>query len=177
MKTRLAASIALAAALLVGTAGCTLAAHIGTIGGYEPSDGVSVTLDKVKVLNAIALSDNGEDVSLLATVVNNSDEDVKITFQIENADGDKDTSAELKLAAHSSAGFGADGQDEIVFRDAGATVGGLLKVYAQVKGQPGKQVLVPVLDGQTAAYSDLIPGPAPTPTETATPEPTETPAG
>lgn len=176
MKTRLAASIALAAALLVGTAGCTLAAQVGTIGTYQPSDGVSVTVGKVKVLNIIALSDNGEDISLLMTIVNNSGKSLDVNFQYENADGERVTET-ASLRGHTSTGFGADGQGQIVLRDAGATVGGLIKVYVQPEGQSGKQVLVPVLDGGTAAYSDLIPGPAPTPTETATPEPTETPAG
>jgi hypothetical protein len=175
VKTRLAASIALAAALLVGTAGCTLGAHLGTLANYQPSDGVGADVGSIKVRNLIALSDNGEDVSLLMTVVNAGDRDAKVNFQYENADGDKVTLT-ATVDAHSSVGFGASGEDELVLRDAGATVGGLYPVYVQSGDEPGKQLQVPVLDGGTAAYSDLLPSPAPSPTPTPTPTPSETPA-
>jgi hypothetical protein len=171
VKARHAASIALAALLVLGTSGCTLAAVQGAQ-VYEPSDGTSADIGDLKLRNVIGLTDNGDDISLLMTIVNSSDEDANVTFQYEDADGEW-PSILIGVAAHSSVHVGS-GDADVVLRNVGAVVGGIITVLVQYGDEPDKQLQVPTLDGSIESYADLIPGPAPTPTETATPEPTET---
>lgn len=179
MKSRLVASAALAGALLLGTTGCTLFAVTGTLVHYQPSDGVAANVGDVKVRNLIGLSDNGDDVSLLMTIVNAGDSPAAVDFQYEDATGTKQTIT-VTVPARSSLAVGGNGDEDAraVLRDAGAIVGGLVDVYVQYGKNQGQLVKVPVLDGATEAYSTLIPEPLPTftPTPTATPEVTETPA-
>ena len=178
MKTRLVASVAIATALLLGTSACTLSAVQGTLVHYEPSDGTAATVGDIKVRNLIGLSDNGDDISLLMTIVNAGDSSASVNFQYTDSRGEQQTLT-VKVPANSSVNVGDGGDsDEAVLRDAGATVGGLIPVYVQYGKEPGKQVQVPVLDGATAAYAGLLPEPLPsvTPTPSQTPTPTETPA-
>ena len=172
MKTRLAASIVLASALVLGTSGCTLSAITGTLVHYQPSDGTAATVGNIKVRNLIGLSENGDDISLLMTIVNTGDNAISVNFQYDDANGEKSTIT-IAVPGDSSVQIGGGGDaDEAILREAGATVGGLVPVYVQYGSQPGKLVQVPILDGATPAYADLIPGPLPT----VEPTPAETPA-
>jgi hypothetical protein len=178
VKTRLVASVALAGALLLGMSACTLSAVQGTLVQYEPSDGTAATVGDIKVRNLIGLSDNGDDISLLMTIVNGGDSSASVNFQYTDSSGEKVTIT-IDVPGNSSVHVGSGGDaDEAILRDAGATVGGLIPVYVQYGDEPGEQVQVPVLDGATEAYADLLPQPLPTftPTPTPTPTPTETPA-
>jgi hypothetical protein len=180
VKARRAASVALIGALLFGTSGCTLFAIQGTLVQYQPSDGTTETIGDVQVTNAIALSADGQDVSLLMTLINTGDAKATVNFQVDDASGARVTIPVI-VAAHSSTSVGAsDSPASAVFREVGVQVGSLLPVYVQYGDVQGKQMSVPVLDGSTAAYSTLLPTPLPsvTPTlvPTAVPEPTETPA-
>jgi hypothetical protein len=172
VKTRLVASVALAAALLVGTSGCTLSAVQGTQVQYQPSDGAAANIGDLKLRNIIGLSENGDDVSLLLSVINSGDESASLSFQYTDANGEKVTIT-VEVPADSSLHIGSGGEAEVILREAGVTIGGLIPVYVQYGTHPGKLVPVPVLDGETEAYADLLPGPAPTPTPTPTPEATE----
>lgn len=172
MKARRAASIALAVSLLVGTAGCTLASDSVDL-KYAPSDGTAADIGELHLLNVIGLSENGDDVSLLMTIVNDADEDVEVNLQFTDESGEKDTLT-VTVRANSSEQFGGSGDEEVVARNVGAAVGGLLPVYVQYGDEPGKQLQVPVLDGAIAEYADLLPEPEPEPT--VEPTPTETPA-
>jgi len=178
VKTRLVASVALAGALLLGTTGCTLGAVTGTLVHYQPSDGVAANVGDIKVRNLLGLSENGEDVALVASIINSGDASVDVDFQYENASGDKETIT-VTVDAHSSVHIGSgDDEASAVLRDAGATVGGLIPIYVQYDKEQGQQVQVPVLDGATTEYAPLLPKPLPsfTPTPTATPTESATPA-
>jgi len=178
LKTRLVASVALAGALLLGTSGCTLGAVTGTLVHYQPSDGVAANVGDIKVRNLIGLSDNGDDVSLLMSIINSGDKSISVDFQYDDANGEKSTIT-VTVKAHSSLHVGSGDDSQLaVLREAGATVGGLIPIYVQYGDEQGEQVLVPVLDGETAEYADLLPSPLPTftPTPTATPTESATPA-
>ena len=173
MKSRLVASAVISAALILGTTGCTLLATGGTTIAYQPADGVAGSVGDVKILNAIGLSDNGEDVSLLMTVLNTSAEDIDLIVQYTDSSGAK-VNLTLAVPAKTSVSVGT-GAPDLVLRDAGVVVGSSVDVYFQYRGEPGDQLRIPILDGSTAAYADLLPEPLPSVTPTATPDPTETP--
>ena len=176
MIARAAASVVLAGALLLGTAGCGFVSTIATQIPYDPSDGVSAASGPIKVLNLLGLSEDGTDVALVFTASNPTSERAAFTIQYE-LDGQK-FSKEFAVPANSTISFGNEGEDQLVLRDVNVKVGSLFPLYIQSGSEPGERAMVPILDGAFAEYSDLLPSPLPTPeaTETATPEPTETPA-
>ena len=174
MKSRLVASAVISAALILGTSGCTLFATGGTTIEYQPADGVAGSVGDIEIRNAIGLSDNGEDVSLLMTLLNTGTHDIDLLVQYTDSSGTK-VDFRLPVPAKTRVSVGT-GDVDLVLRNAGVVVGGSVDIYFQYDTEPGQQVRVPVLDGSTAAYADLLPGPAPVVTPTATPEPTETPA-
>ncbi|TBN57652.1 hypothetical protein EYE40_09775 [Glaciihabitans arcticus] len=174
MIARRAAALSIAAALMLGTSGCTFFATQATLIEYAPSDGVQGTVGDVKVLNLLGISEDGTSVSLLGNFVNNSDENINVKLQYATADGKK-TTVTIGIAAGTTVHLGGDGDEQLVLRDVDTTLGGLYDVYLQYGSEEGLSLKVPILE-PTFEYSDLAPGEMPTPEPTGTPIPTETPA-
>ena len=176
---RAAASVILAGALVVGTAGCTFVSRQATLIQYDPSDGVGANLGSVQIRNAIGLIDDEGDVSLVVAIVNSGTQSAKVALQFES-NGDK-TTVTKTVAAGKTASFGHfEGEDQIVILNPGVPAGGLLPVYVQYGDNPGVQMLVPVLDpvGDYEGLGPVVatPTPTPTPTPAVEPAPAETPA-
>jgi hypothetical protein len=167
---RSAASILLAAGLLVATTGCTLFAVQGTLRHYEPSDGVGANVGEVKVRNALALSADGKDVALVMTIVNQGDVATNVNFQFADSFGAK-TDRTVEVGPHAAVSVGNDGSPQLIFRGVNTTVGGLVPIYIHYGDVEGKQILVPVLDGSMESYTNLLPSPEPSVTDTPTPTP------
>lgn len=155
MKARIAASVLLAAGLLVGTAGCNLVAPQATTKHYDASDGVSANLGGVDVRNAVIISDDGELGNLVVTLVNTTDESARVTVQYES-DGE-DATETVTLDANSSTPFGLPDGETITLVDMGTQPGALLPVYFQSGDTDGRELLVPVLTTQLPEYSTLAP--------------------
>lgn len=176
---RAAASVILAGALLVGTAGCTFISTQATLIEYDPSDGVGANIGNVQVRNVIGLiNEDGDAISLLVTIVNSGTESAKVALQFD-ADGEK-TTVEKTVPAGETVSFGNfTGEPQILVENADVAAGALLPVYVQYGDHEGVQMLVPVLEA-VGDYEGLAPRVAPTPTPTPTveptPAPTETPA-
>ena len=173
MRVRTGVSIAAAALLATGLAGCSLFATHQTLHPYDPSDGISVTVGDVRLLNVLVFTEDGEDGNFTAAAVNTGDQDVDLTLQYVS-DGEKvNIDIEVPVGETVQIGSGENGQVFLPAID--APPGTLLPIYFQYGSTPGKQVDIPVLDGSFPLYEDLLPTPTPTPT--VTPTPTETPAG
>lgn len=170
MRTRLVAPIALAAAVLLGTTGCTLFAVTGTLVPYQASDGVAANVGDVKVRNLLGVSDNGDDIALSGAIINSSSADAEVSFQYETAAGEKQTVTVL-AAANSTTLIGGSGA-EAILRGVGAALGSTVNVYVQYGTHPGQQVKVPVLNGDLPEYGGLIPAPLPAVTQSPAPEDT-----
>ena len=172
------ASIVLAGAVVLGTSACTFLTPTATLFHYDPGNGVGTSVGTIEVRDAVALiNDEGDAISLLITVANRSSDDVDdIVLQFES-DGEK-TDEKVSVAGYGVTQYGsAPDQDQIIIIDPDVAAGGLLPVYVQYGGEPGKTLLVPVLDGTLPEYADLLPvKPTPTPTPTPTPVATEEPA-
>lgn len=155
MKARIAASVLLAAGLLVGTAGCNLVAPQATTKHYDASDGVSANLDGVDVRNALIVRDDGELGNLVVTMVNTGTKSAKVTVQYESA-GEKSTET-VTLPANSSTPFGPADGETITLVDMGSQPGALLPVYFQAGAGEGKEILVPILNADMEEYAELLP--------------------
>lgn len=156
MKSRVAASIALAAALLVGTTGCTFGANIATKEDYDPSDGVGTEVGELAIRNALLIGETGDELNLVMTVASSADVDRRLIVQWE-ADGERVSEAVVVAAGERTRVGGPDDEIQIVLEGTGATIGGLLPVFFVYTGAEGSEVLVPVLDGALPEYELYIP--------------------
>lgn len=175
MRIRSGAALVAASVLAVGLTGCSLFAVHQTLHPYDASDGVSVTVGDVRVINALVFTEDGQDGNFAGAAVNTGGDDVDLTLQY-LSDGDK-VNVDIEVPAGETVHFG--GEDAQVFLPGiGTAPGALLTIYFQYADKPGKQIDVPVLDTGLEEYDGLLPSPTPTPipTVTATPNPTETPA-
>ncbi|MGV3733967.1 MAG: DNA modification methylase [Microcella sp.] len=155
MKSRVAASIALAAALMLGATGCTFSANIATEKPYDPSDGVGAEVGELSIRNALLIGDDPEELNLVMTVVSAADTDRRVTVQWE-ADGERVTE-EIFVGANGRTAFGGPEQDQVLITGSGATIGGLVPVFFAYPGAEGVEVLIPVLDGSLPEYELYIP--------------------
>ena len=178
MRARLIASAAVAAVLAAVLAGCNFVTPQATLQHYDPSDGVSTVVGDVHILNALVLSEDGENGNLLFSAVNDSGDTVELTAQYAS-DGDKtDLSFEVPASTNAAFGFGDGGQ--VYLESIDAKPGSLVAIYFHYGSEEGRELLVPVLDGSLEQYQPYLPvTPTPVPTETGapTPNPTETPGG
>ena len=169
MRARLGAALAMAALLVVGTAGCAFITPQATTKEVETANGVNGRVGTVDIRNATLISDDGEDASLLVTFNNSATESRALTLQYEGDAGK--TEFTIPVAGDGNTSYGADGETQIVLRGIKATAGSLFPVYFQYGDAEGKQLLVPILTTEFAEYTGLAPTPLPTVTPTPTPTP------
>lgn len=155
MRTRVVASIAMAALVLLGTTACNFIAPQATLKQYNPSDGVGTSIGTVKVLNVLVLSEDGEEGSLLANVVNQGTKSVQLKLQYES--GGTKVDKRVTVGAGDTQSIGSEDGLKIIFDDIDTAPGELLPVFVQYGDVTGKQLLVPVLDGTLPEYAGLLP--------------------
>lgn len=159
MKSRLAASLVLSALVLTGATGCTFITHQASTIPYSPSDGVNIddTAGPLQVRNAlIVATDDGELGSLVAVIVNPTDEHATLTVEIEGT-----APVTVNVPAGRTVSLG--GTDEPVRIDPlGVTPGATVATYFQSGDATGATAEVPVLDGTLPYYEDLLPSAMPT---------------
>ena len=153
MNARGAASVILIGGLLLGTTGCSRFSEKATLIQYEPSDGTAADLGDIELRNVLAISEDGETVNLVLTAVNTGEKGIFVNFQYNDGAGEE----QLYVAGNSSKSIGQPDEDTVVLTEANTTVGGLFPLYAQYGEQPGKEMMVPVLDGSLGEYSTLVP--------------------
>lgn len=156
MKSRVAASIALAAALLVGTTGCTFWANIATQEDYDPSDGVGTEVGELAIRNALLIGETGDELNLVMTVASASDVNRRLIVQWES-DGERVSEAVVVAAGGLTRVGGPDDEVQIILTGTDATIGGLVPVFFSYTGAEGSEVMVPVLDGTLPEYELYIP--------------------
>ncbi len=155
MKSRLAASVALAAALMLGTTGCTFTANVATQKVYNPSDGVGTEVGPLAVRNALLIGADSETLSLVMTVTNADDVDRRVTVQWVSA-GERVSESIIVPAGGRTRVGGAD-DVTIILTDTEAALGGLFALYFTAGAAQGSELLVPVLDGSLTEYELYIP--------------------
>jgi len=183
VRARIAATVVVAASLLLSTAGCSFFAPQATLKRYDPSDGVGATVGQVKVRNALLLTKDGQAASFLVNLVNDGEKTVNVLIQY-NGTTASGTSGKVDTRVQLDAGevktFGSSETRQLIFTGIDSKAGSLFPVFVQYGTQTGEQLLVPVLDGSLSEYSTLLPTPLPTttppvnPTIVPVPSPTPT---
>jgi hypothetical protein len=149
------AAIALAAGIGLGTAGCSFLTPIATLNQYNPSDGVNATIGSLDVRNAVAIiNTDGHAINLMLTLVNTAGGK---TVMLQYESGGEKAETKVLLKSGEVKQFGTEEQGQIIILSPGVKAGELLPVYVQYGSEPGKQLMVPVLDGTQAEYEGLVP--------------------
>lgn len=155
MRARLAASAALVALLTLGTTGCTFMTDQATTQHYDPSDGIGTTLGDVAVQNALLVTEDGTNASLLINVINHSEFGVQVNIQYENTDNEK-VNDSVYVNAGSVTSLGAADAKKLVLSDIDAPAGTNFPVFVQYGEVSGKQLWLPVLEPR-GEYESLAP--------------------
>jgi hypothetical protein len=175
VKSRLVASAALSALVLLGATGCTFITPQSTKIEYAASDGVNISDadGPIDVRNALVIAnEDGSVGNFIAAIVNPTDEKATLTITVEGLEP-----FAVTVPAEGRVSLGADEEPlRIVGLDTkpGATV----EIHFQSGDSTGVKSEVPVLDGSLPYYADLVPSekvetprPTPLPTDTAAPAP------
>lgn len=153
MKSRLVASAAVSALVLLGATGCTFITPQSTTIEYAASDGVNVgTGGPLEVRNAMIIAtEDGAAGNLVAAIVNPGDEARKLSIDI--ADG---ASLSVRVGAGDTLSLGANAEP-LLIEDLDVMPGATVEVYFQSGDGTGESIEVPVLDGALPYYADLVP--------------------
>ena len=172
MRARLAASLVIATGLVLASSGCAYFAPQSTQIMYDPSDGVSGSVGDIEVLNAMAITKDGESVNLVMVVINSGEQsrDVRFAYNFEDATNASNPSETVTIEAGERVSFGNGGDaPDLVLTNANTRLGALMPVFVQYGEETGDTMQVPVLDNALPGYEDLLPTETPVPSST--PEP------
>ncbi|WP_104192042.1 hypothetical protein [Cryobacterium sp. Y82] len=169
MRARIAASVVLAAGILLGTSACGFFAAPATSIAYNASDGVSGEVGEIHIRNAMLFSTDGELANLVVSVVNPTDSVQSLLVQYESSTGK--VSQNVPVEPNTTVTFGTDGAASVVLENMDSQPGSLFPVFFQYGEETGIELLLPVLTGFQEEYDGLLPTIAPTetPTPSATP--------
>jgi hypothetical protein len=180
VKTRLFASLAVGAAVVLGTTGCNLIAPQATTIEYSASDGVNVPESgPLQVRNALIVADDeGTAGNLVAAIVNDTAETQ--TLRLEVGEGSDVIRASVNVPAGRTLSLGdlANDVEPLPLEGFEGAPGSTVPVFFQSGDGEGALIQVPVLDGALEYLSPLAPTPTPTSalvpatTPSATPTPT-----
>lgn len=143
------------ALVLLGlTAGLTTACGTPAEPADEGGAGVAIDgLEPLEVRNALVVSSDGERGALVASVVNNSDEDLTLTVSLRGT-----TAVTVEVEAGSTVSYGGDGlTTPPVIEDLDATVGSTVDLQFESEGGSTVSEQVPVLDESLDYLKGLAP--------------------
>lgn len=177
MNIRKFATVAVAASLLLGTAGCTFMNPIASRIDYAPSDGTQASLENVDARNFLYLSDGNGHAALFGSLVNRALESTSVKLQYTDAASGEKKEAFYTLLPQQKLDFGYNGASPLNFNLDGKP-GQTVTVFVVAGTETGKAMSVPVLDGTLAEYSELVKQiggslPSAEPSATASAEPTK----
>lgn len=158
MTSRLAASLALAAAAAVGLTGCTFITPQSTTNEYSASDGVNVSdAGPVVVRNALVVADaEGTAGNLVAAFINTSASSQTLSVQLEGQQAQT-----FLIPAGETISLGTPGRDGVAkglaLEGFAGKPGSTVTMFFQSGDELGTLVQVPVLDATLPYYSYLAP--------------------
>jgi hypothetical protein len=157
---RLIASIAVGAALALGTTGCSMISPQATTIQYSAAEGVNVHNDgPLDVRNAfIVANEDGSTGNFVAAIVNQTDE--SHTLRIELGEGSGAIPLTVRVPAKTTISLGAEGEDPILVENLDTLPGADIPGYFQSGDAEGSLIPVPVLDGELPYLAPLVPSPA-----------------
>ena len=154
MKSRLVASAAISALVLLGATGCTFITPQATEIQYSASDGINIpdSDGPLKVRNAMIIAtEDGSVGNLVAAIVNTTDQ-----AEVLNVDVEGSESLTVRVGAGDTVSLGSNAEPMRI-DDLGVKPGATVEVYFQSGDATGASAQIPVLDGTLPYYADLVP--------------------
>ncbi|MBO0979975.1 DNA modification methylase [Microbacterium sp. SD291] len=154
MKSRLVASAAISAVVVLGATGCTFISPQATTIEYSASDGVNVSSESgpLDIRNALVVAtDDGSVGNLVVAVVNPTDERETLTITLAGNEP-----FAVTVPAGGVVSLGAD-EEPLRLVDLDTLPGATVEIHFQSGDGTGTKTEVPVLDGSLPYYADLVP--------------------
>lgn len=157
MKSRLVASIALGAVILLGTTGCSLISPQATSIAYSAAEGVNVKdSGPLQVRNALIVADeSGANGNFVAAIVNATAD--THTLNLEFGEGASAITKSIRVPANSVLSLGAEDNEPLLVKGIDTMPGADLDVFFQAGDGETVRAAVPVLDGQLDYLRPLVP--------------------
>lgn len=158
LKTRIATSIALAAALAFGATGCGLFAPQATTDPYAPSDGIEATFSGLDVRNLLLVqAEDGTHANIVFTAVNSTNDPKQLHISFTSADGATEASADFIVEPGTQPFGDVEGENEPVFVSLpGVVAGSSVSAFLSTPGSPDLERAVPMLDGTLEEYRAYV---------------------
>ncbi|WP_375385565.1 DNA modification methylase [uncultured Microbacterium sp.] len=155
MKSRLIASLAVGAAIVLGTTGCSMLSTQATTIPYSPADGVTVTASgPLEVRNAlIVANDAGTVGNFVAAIVNQTSDAHELNIEV----GDGQIRKTVRVPANSTVSLGAEDTRPLRLEGIDTKPGANLDMYFQSGDAGGVLATVPVLNGSLDYLTELAP--------------------
>ncbi len=157
-NSRLIASLAVGAALVLTTTGCSMISPQATTIIFSPAEGTNVyESGPVEVRNAqIVASEDGSEGNFVAALINETDD--SHTLNIEFGGESSTSTLTVRVPANTVLSLGAeDGEDPLLIEDLDTMPGSTIDTYFQSGDGEGALVSVPVLDGTLDYLAPLAP--------------------
>ena len=157
MNPRLIASLAIGAAVVLGTTGCNMVSSQATTIPYSAAEGVNVWgSGPLQVRNAlIVANEDGSEGNFLAAIVNNTDESQ--TLNIEFGEGGDSIQQTVRVPANSVMSLGTDEAEPLLIEGLDTMPGSDIAGFFQSGDAEGTLVSVPVLDGGLDYLEPFVP--------------------
>ncbi len=156
MNSRLFASIAVGALVILGTTGCSMISPQATTIEYNASDGVAVNAGALEVRNAlIVANEDGSAGNFLAAIVNTGDSTERLSLEF--GEGSDAVSETVTVPAGAVVSLGVDDEEPILIEGLDTMPGADLPVYFASGGEEGTLMDVPVLDGELPYLEPFVP--------------------
>ena len=157
MKLRFIASLAIGAALVVGTTGCSMISTQATTIQYSAAEGVNVHgAGPLEVRNAlIVANEDGSEGNFVAAIVNQTDE--QQTLHLEFGDGGDTIEKQIRVPANTVLSLGTEDTEPLLIKGLDTLPGADITTFFQSGDAEGALASVPVLDGGLAYLAPLVP--------------------
>lgn len=156
MKTRLIASVVVAAAVALGTSGCAMLSPQSTTIPYSPADGLNVPASSgpLAVRNALVVAnDEGTEGNFVAAIVNESDSSQVLNLEV----GENAVKLTVRVPAGDTVSLGTEDTDPLLIEDLGARPGSTVPIFFQSGDGEGARVEIPVLNDDLDYLTPLVP--------------------
>ncbi|WP_336646482.1 DNA modification methylase [Microbacterium sp. USHLN186] len=153
LAPRLVATVALGAALALGTTGCTFITYQATTNPYSPSDGVSIdsTGGEVVARNVLVITtDDGEVGNLIGAFINEGQKTSTVDIDVSGSQ------LTLRVPGEERISLGGN-KMPLRIENLNAQPGSTIEVLIVSGDGVAEPAQVPVLDGTLPRYADLVP--------------------
>jgi len=154
LLNRKIAAVAIAAAVALGTTGCTFISPVASLKAYDPADGVNATVGAIKVRNIMILAKATGEAAIFGSLVNQDNGAVATTVELHAHSTGETPEIPVQVGAGEKLDLGYNGGQAIPLSFS-VKAGDIVEMHVTV-GADKVTLNVPVLDGTFTQYASLV---------------------